>query len=193
MPSHFDDSRKAILSTAREIYARLVYSHKTHEFEKDLIAHRIERVKWVRICTAVLTFVFATLTFAKFGDPWDKIIQVLTVLFGAFSAAQAAFEKEFVSEKDVDSQRQAAKELLGLRERFLLLIGRSYDPQTSNAELQSNLAQLTEALTQAYKLAPETTPKAYGAARNALQKDEALTFSDLEIDKFLPPQLRVVP
>jgi hypothetical protein len=50
--------------------------------------------------------------------------------------------------------------------------------------LQASLAAI-------YKGAPHTDGKAYGEAQKALQRDEDYTFSDEEIDKFLPRSLRV--
>lgn len=193
VPSFFDEARKTILATSREIYGRLVYSHKVHEIQKDLIQDRISCVKWLRVITAGLTFVFAALTFAPFSEAWIQAVQVAATLFGALSAAQAVFEKEFVSEKEVSLQRQAAKELLIIRERFLLLIVKCYEQTNSNKNLQDELSKLTEELTHTYSLAPETSPKAYTRAQVALKNKEAMTFSDKEIDYFLPPQLRVDP
>jgi len=50
-------------------------------------------------------------------------------------------------------------------------------------ELQSKLVGI-------YAAAPRTTSKAYGIASNGLKNQEELTFSDEEIDKFLPAALR---
>ena len=193
VPAHFDDTRRVLLSTAREIYGRLVYSHRTHEAQKSHVIRKISVAKWLRVVAAGLTFIFAALSLAKFGDQADKVLQLLVVVFGAISAAQAVFEKEFVSEKEVDIQRQAAKELLNLREQFLLLIARSYEPSIKNNELQEQLTRLTASLTQAYQLAPDTTEKAYAEAQHALKNEEGMTFSNKEIDLFLPPELRVEP
>ena len=49
--------------------------------------------------------------------------------------------------------------------------------------LQARLAAI-------YKGAPQTDAKAYAKAQEALKRDEDYTFSDGEIDRFLPTSLR---
>ena len=49
---------------------------------------------------------------------------------------------------------------------------------------------LNEELVNTYRGAPKTINKAYEIASKALQKNEEFTFSDEEIDKFLPETLR---
>jgi hypothetical protein len=48
---------------------------------------------------------------------------------------------------------------------------------------------LTRELTAVYKFAPDTSPEAYAAAEKML-KSGNFTFSDDEIDAFLPTELR---
>jgi hypothetical protein len=43
----------------------------------------------------------------------------------------------------------------------------------------------------AFRSAPRTVSNAYALAQKALKKDEEFTFSDEEIDKFLPSTLRM--
>jgi len=47
-----------------------------------------------------------------------------------------------------------------------------------------------EQLHAVYEAAPSTNSKAYKQAQEALQKHEDLTFSDKEIDAFLPKELK---
>jgi len=42
-----------------------------------------------------------------------------------------------------------------------------------------------------YKFAPITSTKAYSKAQKALKINEELTFSDKEIDQFLPEELKL--
>jgi hypothetical protein len=49
---------------------------------------------------------------------------------------------------------------------------------------------LNEQLVNTYKGAPKTINKAYSMASKALKENEEFTFSDGEIDKFLPESLR---
>ncbi|MCD4670162.1 MAG: hypothetical protein K8S14_06930 [Actinomycetia bacterium] len=50
--------------------------------------------------------------------------------------------------------------------------------------------ELLEKLRLVYKFSPNTSLKAYQMARKALKINEELTFSNEEIDQFLPEELR---
>ena len=57
-------------------------------------------------------------------------------------------------------------------------------------EIKKRRDDLQEQLYSVYKGSPRTISKAYKEACTALKKNEELTFSDAEIDAFLPSQLR---
>ncbi|WP_158792168.1 hypothetical protein [Granulicella sp. L60] len=59
----------------------------------------------------------------------------------------------------------------------------------SITQLQHSLEMITQELTAVYKFAPNTSPEAYGRAEKML-KSGHFTFTDDEIDDFLPPALR---
>jgi vacuolar-type H+-ATPase subunit D/Vma8 len=56
--------------------------------------------------------------------------------------------------------------------------------------LQEQRDRLVQQLYEIYRGAPSTNYKAYKKAQEALQKLEDMTFSDAEIDKFLPKEVR---
>jgi hypothetical protein len=87
--------------------------------------------------------------------------------------------------------RTAAKELLWIREQFLILIERCHLGLEEVDHLQMILETMTRELTAVYKFAPDTLPEAYAQASAALKGGE-FTFSDDEIDAFLPQRLRKV-
>lgn len=57
-------------------------------------------------------------------------------------------------------------------------------------QLQTNRDELVKQLHTVYSGAPSTTYTAYKKAQEALQKYEDMTFSDEEIDAFLPNELK---
>jgi len=56
--------------------------------------------------------------------------------------------------------------------------------------LQLQRDQLVERLHQVYNGAPSTTHEAYKKAQESLKRLEDMTFTDAEIDAFLPKELR---
>jgi hypothetical protein len=63
------------------------------------------------------------------------------------------------------------------------------DVSTDSSFLEM-LDMLNEQLVNTYRGAPKTINKAYKIASKALQENEEFTFSNEEIDKFLPASLR---
>ena len=56
--------------------------------------------------------------------------------------------------------------------------------------LQNSRDELVEALHTVYTTAPSTTDRSYKKAQVALKRAEDMTFSDQEIDAFLPNELK---
>jgi len=63
--------------------------------------------------------------------------------------------------------------------------------RSSDELIVSKMDQLIEELKLIYKFAPQTNTKSCEKARKALKINEELTFSDDEINKFLPEELRI--
>jgi len=64
------------------------------------------------------------------------------------------------------------------------------DQTFAAAELRTRRDDLQSQLHKIYRAAPHTDGKAYVQAQNALKNNEDLTFSDPEIDAFLPGPLK---
>jgi hypothetical protein len=79
--------------------------------------------------------------------------------------------------------------MLWLREQLLLLILDCHLSTTPIEKLQRSLESITRELTLAYKFMPNTSPEANRIAGERLNRGE-MTFSDTEIDKFLPTRFR---
>lgn len=173
-----------ILATARELYARIVYSHKVHELQREIWSKKVRRMNCTSIVLTGLTTFLAILT-AAIPEPLaliaTAVLATATVCFtvwqsGADPAGQAG------------RHRIVAKELLWLREQFLLLIADCHGVMTAD-EAQRRLEMLNRELATVYKFAPDTSPEAYAAAESIL-KSGHFTFSADEIDGFLPTELR---
>jgi hypothetical protein len=176
-----------ILAMARELYGRAVYSHKTHEKERQLWNKKACTMHRINIVLVSLTTLFAVLSVAIPSSWWTGITALLATSTTAFVLWQSSFDpigKE-------NHHRIAAKELLWVREQLLLLIVRCRLESEPCNHLQSSLEIITREITAVYKFAPDTSPNAYAEASAALKGGE-FTFSDDEIDAFLPVNLRKI-
>ena len=86
--------------------------------------------------------------------------------------------------------RQAAAELWFIRERYLSLLVDVAMKEKPLEALQLQRDELTSELKKIYAGAPSTTFRAYRKAQEALQQMEDMSFSDAEIDAFLPKELK---
>lgn len=170
----------------RECYGRVVYSHKTHEKCSDILLSRLAKIKlWQIILSAITT---AGFIIVLFGDnKW-------TALIGAIISTALLILNTYTKNYDLgelaQKHKQAANDLWLIREKYLSLLVDIAVNQKSSEELQKKRDSLLEELHQIYSGAPSTNFKAYKKAQEALQKLEDLTFSDEEIDAFLPKELK---
>lgn len=180
-----EGERAYILATARELYGRVVYSHKTHEQERETWDHRTTWTNLTNVALTGLTTLFAIIS-ASLTPAWaltaTAISAVATVVFVVWQSSVDPAGRE-------NAQRAAAKELLWIRQQLLLLIMDAHLLSVTNERLQANLDTINRELTAVYKFAPSTSAEAYARA-DAMIKEGHIPFSDDEIDAMLPAALR---
>ena len=101
-----------------------------------------------------------------------------------------AYTKDYDLGEIAQKHRQAGAELWIVREKYLSLLT---DIRTGDVSLESIRARrdaLLDELHAVYVGAPSTNFKAYSRAQESLKKLEDMTFSDEEIDAFLPKELK---
>ncbi|MEY3499493.1 MAG: hypothetical protein RL308_1162 [Bacteroidota bacterium] len=173
-------------SQIREIYGRVVYTHKTHEKCADVLKERNDCFKYLEIILSALTT--TSILVLILGD--GKVFQFIAALFSTALLCLTLFSKEYNLLALAEKHKQAALDILEIREKLLSLL---VDIRIGNNDVgvfQLERNKLNEQLINTYRGAPKTINKAYKIASKALQKNEEFTFSDEEIDKFLPEILR---
>lgn len=180
------ESKKFLESQIRELYGRVVYTHKTHEKCADVLKVRSDRLKLAEILLSAVTT--TAILIVVFGE--GKAFQFIAALSSTALLALTLYSKDFNLLAIAEKHKQAALDILEIRENLLSLLT---DIQIDNKEveqLQRTRDKLNEKLMNAYRGAPKTMNKAYAIASKALKENEEFTFSDSEIDKFLPERLR---
>lgn len=180
------DSRAILEGQLRECFGRVVYSHKTHEKCADILLSRLSQIKlWQIILSALITGGFIA---AVFGA--GQIGAILGVIVSTALLVLNAYAKNYDLGELAQKHRQAGVDLWIVREKYLSLITDLRMGEKPIEALQTERDELLEKLHSVYSGAPSTTYKAYRKAQEALQKHEDLTFSDQEIDAFLPKELK---
>lgn len=170
----------------RENYGKIVYSHKTQEKCADILTVRNNWIKNLQIILSALITTGLLVRVFK-GQEWSLIV---STILSAIQFGFTSFLKEYNLGETIQKHSTAALELFDIREKYLSLL----------TDLKANLLtpeliierrnELHEDLSKTYKGSPRTFSKAYKEAQNALQLNDELTFTDEEIDKFLPNVLR---
>jgi hypothetical protein len=179
-------SRRILEGQLRECYGRVVYAHKTHEKCADILLSRLTTIKvWQIILSAITTAGFVG---AVFGP--GKVSAFLGMIVSILLLALNAYTKNYDLGELAQKHKQSATDLWIIRERYLSLLTDLAMKEKPIETLQKQRDELVEQLHAAYSGAPSTTFQAYRKAQEALQKLDDMTFTEAEIDKFLPKELR---
>lgn len=181
-----EESRGVLEGQLRECYGRVVYSHKTHEKCADILLSRLARIKvWQIILSAITTAGFVSFFFGT-GEVGAAIGIVVSVCLLVLNSYTKNYDLGELAQK----HKQAANDLWLVREKYLSLLTDLAMKEKPIELLQTHRDDLLTQLHAVYSGSPSTTFKAYKKAQEALQTQEDMTFSDAEIDAFLPGELR---
>jgi hypothetical protein len=179
-------SRAILEGQLRECYGRVVYSHKTHEKCADILLSRLASVKMWQIVLSAITA--AGFVGAAFGA--GRTGAVIGLVVSTALLALNSYTKNYDLGELAQKHKQAANDLWIIREKYLSLLVDLAMREKPLEALQSQRDKLVEELHAVYSGAPSTTFKAYKKAQHALKNLEDMTFSDQEIDAFLPGELK---
>lgn len=188
-PSQVDasTSRGFLEGQIRECYGRVVYSHKTHEKCADILLARHSTIKIAQIVLSALTTAGFVSTFfpatSAVGSGIGFLMSTALLVLNSYT-------KDYDLGELAQKHKQAANDIWLLRERYLsLLTDLAVEARPLDA-FRAERDKLTEDLHTVYAGSPSTTYAAYRKAQEALQRRQDMTFSDAEIDAFLPSELK---
>lgn len=168
----------------RECFGRVVYTHKTHEKMADRCAGSLRNFKWAQIILSALTSAGAVGVVVQEG----AFFEIATAILSFLTLLVAAYLKNFDPGSTAQKHRDAAAKLWNVRECYQsLLTDLPNLPPEQAVERRDELQAMLAAL---YVGAPQTDGKAYEEAQDRLKNKEDMTFSDEEIDCFLPLSLK---
>lgn len=181
-----EDRRDLLDAQLREAFGRVVYTHKAHEKEADILLARLSKIKLGQIVLpAISTGGFVT---ALLGTGWWG-----SLAGGIFSAALLAlnlYTRNYDLGQLAKQHRDAAINVWAIREKYISLITDLAMECGALSDLRLKRDALAEELKEIYANSPSTTEAAYKKAHKALNLQEEMTFSTAEVDAFLPPALR---
>ena len=173
-----------ILSTARDLFGRVVYTHETHERERIIWSAKVRRINWWNIILAATTTVLAVTSAAFPNACW----LILTAISAGVTTGCALWQASNDPAGKEGQHRVAAKELLWCRQQLLMLIADCHIPLPID-QLRHSLEMINRELHAVYKFAPNTSPEAFKQAEAGIKAGH-FSLSDDEVDAILPETLR---
>jgi hypothetical protein len=173
------------LNIVRETFGKVVYTHKTYEKAADISTSWSKGIKLANIILLVLTTgtALGSLLSSKDYSLCTSVLSTITLFF-------VTIQFNFNFEANTTEYKNTAKKLWYIREKYQNFIADIQNERYNPEEIVIKRDSLLEELNQTYENALSTNRKAYKIAQKALKVDEEMTFSDKEIDMFLPTALR---
>lgn len=173
----------------RECFGRVVYTHKAHEKMADQCAKKLRVYKLLQIGISAFTACgAATIIFSN-----DARLKIATAICSFASVWVSGYMKNMDPGGTAQKHRDAAAMLWPIRESYLSLLTDLRSGAVGYGDAVKRRDDLQESLASVYKGIPQTNSRSYSEAQKALKRDEELTFSQAEIDAFLPESLRNGP
>ena len=190
-----------LLSTTRYFFAQCVFMNSIHYKAYDRLQKRQELYKritaWVSGSTLVLIILevvfFQALSDKEILNTTLSVLSYVGLILTAVSLLFTMFHKEDISEIKIN-HRLAAESYKELRDSYLLLIEEIASNDIDLFELRSKSKEYQKQYSNIGKYSPTTTYEDYQESQNGLglqgNSDEEFTWSDEEINRFLPQELR---
>ena len=173
-------------SQLRELYGRVLWTHKTQEKCSDIVQRRHVRIKVTQIVLSALTT--TGILVAVFGE--NKVVGIISAIISTILFGLNTYTKDYDLGEIAQKHSITATDLWNIRESYLSLLTDLKAGILTLDQIREKRDILQEALHNTYNGAPRTINKAYQAATKGLKNKEEMTFSNEEIDKLLPEELR---
>ena len=171
-----------IESSVRQTFASVVWSHKIQEKQADIYTDSFHLLEILRIAAASLTSA-GIVSIIFYDELWIKIASALISFVTIFISS---FFKTFDLRTMISKHKGTANKLLSIRDDLHILLLQIKLRKDDPSVLIENYKDLMNQLHKIYDEAPSTTDKAVKKARKALHIDNDNTFTETEIDSFLP-------
>ena len=182
-----NSSAEIVEGQLRECYGRVVYSQKTHEKCADLL---LERNKLIKLLQIILSALVTGGILTTFSATWGTVATVVSAILSTALLALNSYTKDYDLGEIAQKHRQAAADIWLIREKYLSLLTDLRAGNVSIEEIRDARDGVLSELHAVYGGAPSTNYKAYQKAQEALKEMEDMTFSDEEVDAFLPKDLK---
>lgn len=178
------------ISIIRQQFAQCVFTHKVLEKASDRLGKVNARIKWANIIILAFVVVFLVL---PIRFPKYSFLNDIAIAITVFEILFVYFQKEFSFEEKAKDYKKFALKFLELRDKYKNFIV-DITNELNTIEVRERRDLLQEQYQIISSLSPQTEYIDYKKAQLALLgkniSDEEFTWSDREINRFLPKELR---
>lgn len=182
------------LAILRQSFAQAVFNHQVQEAAVNLKKRKILEIKIINILLVSLVLVFIVIQALNMNKPiYSYISMGLTISEIIFLIIQLSFKFESQSTQ----HKNTALRFLDLRDRYKNMITDVMNESLSTKDIIIKRDALQYEYSVICESAPAIGEEEYKIAQKKLNKakiieGEAFTWSDEEIDRFLPKDLRLI-
>lgn len=170
----------------RQTFMSVTWSHKIQEKQAELCFKKYKILEAVRIvCSALTTVGLFSLIFSN-----QFIVKIISTILSLIITIISMMFRSFNLQEMSRRNKLTANKLLAMRDKLRTLLVEIHLDIEDDSKLLSSYKELQNQLHEIYNEAPNTTQKAVDKARIALNIAEDNKFSDKEIDRNLPKNLR---
>lgn len=184
---------KINLSIIRQTFANAVFTHKVQEVAAEI---NQKRALYIKIYNIIIVAIVLILLVIQSSSPTERIFSYIGAGVTVGEIIFLIIQLSFNFEQQMILNKNSALKYMQLRDKYILLIADLANEKITNDELISRRNLLQSEYQIISDLAPQTGPEEYKEAQYRLNKKgvvsgEQFTWSDEEIDRFLPENLRL--
>lgn len=179
------------LSLIRQQFAQTVFNHKIQEKASDRNEKNNDCIKYFSIGILFVVIIFFVL---QLKNPSNSLYGNIWIAITIFEILFQFIQKEFSFSEKAKQHKLVALQYLSLRWKYLNLVSDCFN-WADEQKIMLNRDLLLEQYNIISNIAPQTTYVDYEKTQLALlwtsNSDEEFTWSDKEINRFLPKNLHI--
>lgn len=175
-----------LLDEVRQNFASVVWTHKIQEKQADYYRKKYTWLETTNIIVAAFTScgIFSLLFCDAFAT------KIITAILSFITLSITAYFKSFDIKSQEKQNKEYANKFLVIRNKLMHIICDIHLKHGSVNEISSNYSKIIDELNELYISAPPTNEEAVNMASEALKIRNDYTYTEEEIDNFLPESLR---
>jgi hypothetical protein len=186
-----------LLANVRFYFAQSVFMNNCHYKAYSRLEKRKSLISNIVITFSAITIILLILQVIGLENGYASLINVSAFVGLVLTGASLVFE--LINKEDLSilmyQQKDTAEKYKTLRDKYMSLIEEIMSNTTDENELKIKRDKLLKKYSAIGEFSPNTTYTDYLEAQKALglkgNTDEEFTWSNKEIDKFLPKELRL--